>query len=207
MVRRTIALQLKNSFLDEATRREDIAQAIIANEYPLLVGLALWGAEELIDAGRFVVPSAIAQQSKEAVAGGNQINDFADLLEFGPYEIATHELYACYVRWCREEGRSRAVMPRKTLLSEVERLAGSRMRTVLQMGKATHYQPQHWLDELSGATSLVYLKLKGMTRVDIMCGVRIRADAFGAAPVGQPIPSSRQRAHLFTDAPALPEAA
>jgi hypothetical protein len=81
------------------------------------------------------------------------------------------------------------------------------MRTVLQMGKATHYQPQHWLDELSGATSLVYLKLKGMTRVDIMCGVRIRADAFGAAPVGQPIPSSRQRAHLFTDAPALPEAA
>ena len=205
MMRRTVALHLKNSFLDESTRKEDIALAIIKDEYPLLVGLALWGAEELIDAGRFVIPKAISLQSNEAVAGGSQVHDLADVLEFGPYEIALPELYDCYVRWCRDEGRSRNVMPRKTLLAEVERLAGSRKRTVMKQMKATHYEPQHWLDEI-GNSVLVNAKLKSMARIDIICGVRVRADAFGAA-VGQVIPAARQKAHLFADSPTLLEAA
>jgi hypothetical protein len=205
MMRRTVALHLKSSFLDDSTRKEDIAQAIIKEEYALLVGLALWGAEELIDAGRFFIPAAITQQSNEAVAGGNQVHDLADVLEFGPYEIAMPELYDCYVRWCRDEGRTRNMMPRKTLLAEVERLAGSRKRIVMQHKKATHYEPQHWVDDI-GHRALVHPKLTELSRIDIICGVRVRADAFGAA-VGQAIPASRQRAHLFADAPPLAEAA
>ena len=205
MVRRTVALQLKNSFLDDSTRHEDIASAIIEKEYPLLVGLALWGAEELIDAGRFFVPSGIAQQSKDAVAGGNQVNDFADLLEFGPYEIAVQELYDCYVRWCRDEGRGRNIMNRKALVAEVERLALGQKRTLMQHAKATHYEPQHWLDVV-GIRTLVHHKLKGMARIDVMRGLRVRADVFGAA-VGQDIPDIRQTAHLFAHASAVPEPA
>jgi len=205
MVRRTVALQLKSSFLDDSTRHEDIARAIIEKEYPLLVGLALWGAEELIDAGRLVIPDIITQQSKDAVSGGNQVNDFADLLEFGPYEIAVQELYDCYVRWCREEGRSRSIMTRKTLVSEVGRFAVGQKRTFMQHTKATHYEPQHWLDAIGGR-SLVHHKLKGMTRIDIIRGLRVRADVFGAA-VGQDIPEVRQSAHLFDNASAVSKAA
>lgn len=204
MVRRTVALQLKSSFLDDATRHEDIALAIVEKEYSLLVGLALWGAEELIDAGRFVVPNAIAEQSKDAVVGGNQINDFAALLEFGPYEIAVKELYDIYVRWCRDEGRGRNMLTRKALVAEVERFAVGEKKTVMPHAKATHYQPQHWLDA-AGNRVLVNPALG--PRPDIVRGLRVRADVFGAEAVGQDIPKVRQTVHLFADASAASEAA
>lgn len=194
MARRTIALHLKNSFIDEKLRKEDIAQTIIDTEFPLLVGLALWGAEELSSQGRFVVPASISAQSTASVASGNRFNDFADMLEFGPYEVATSELYDCYVRWCRDEGLSRAA-PRKELVADVLAAAVKRKRTVQELKKAINYVPQHWRDE-TGSKVLVHPKLGSMHRIDVLCGVRLSADVFGD-PIGQDIPGSRQQAHLF----------
>jgi putative DNA primase/helicase len=200
MSRRVIEMHLKNSFLDEATRREDIAQEIIQAEYPILVGLALWGAEELSEHGRLVIPDAIARQSVSAVEGGNQLNAFADSLEFGPYEVAYDELYDCYVRWCREEGVTRTAVARRVLIEEVIRMAAKRKRTVQRLVRATHYTPSNWTTE-TGETAPVHPKLNGKSRIDTLCGVRVSADLFGIA-VGQPMPPSRQNTHLFADEPA-----
>ena len=200
MVRRTIALHLKNSFLNDGTRKEDIAQRIIESEYPLLVGLALWGAEELISAGRFILPDGIAESSKAAVVGGHQISDFSELLEFGAYEIALPELYAAYVRWCKDEGRNRSAMNSRNMLLEIERYAVTHKKTIHVQKKAVHYEPQHWQDD-NGHRTPVSQKVKAMTRVDILCGLRISADAFGSA-IGQEMLTTRQCAHLFSALPA-----
>ena len=201
MVRRTLSLHLKNSFLDESARKEDIAHSIIDNEYPLLVGLALWGAEELSEKGRFFIPDGVAELSKKTVSGGNQISDFADIVEFGSYEISHHELYDVYVRWCRDEG-NRSPMTRKALMSEVERLATSRKRTVMNMSKATNYEPQKWHDE-NGNVAPVHRSLKSDSRPSILRGLRIAANAFGL-PIGQDAPASRREGHLFAG-PTEPE--
>lgn len=194
MVRRTLSLHLKNSFLDDSARMEDIAKSIIEKEYPLLVGLALWGAEELSEKGRFFIPEGVAELSKKTVSGGNQITDFADIVEFGPYEISHPELYAVYVRWCRDEG-NRSPMTRRMFMSEVERLATSRKRTVMNLPKATNYEPQNWHDE-NGNVAPVHKSLKTDSRPNILCGLRIVSNAFGL-PIGQNAPASRRLGHLF----------
>lgn len=194
MVRRTLSLHLKNSFLDESARKEDIAQSIIEKEYALLVGLALWGAEELSEKGRFFIPEGVAELSRKTVSGGNQISEFAKIVEFGPYEISHPELYVVYVRWCRDEG-DRSVMTRKVFMSEVERLATIRKRTVMNMPKATNYEPQNWRDE-NGNVAPVHRSLKTDSRPNILCGLRIAANAFGL-PIGQNVPASRRLGHLF----------
>lgn len=194
MVRRTLSLHLKNSFLDEASRKEDLAASIVENEYPLLVGLALWGADELSEKGRFFVPAGVAEISKKTVQGGNHINDFAELIEFGPYEMSIKELFAIYTRWSREQGHQRS-MDKKAMLADITKLAGDRKCTVNTMAKATHYEAQHWVD-VRGDRTQIDPTLKSGTRPDILQGLRIGAHVYGE-PLGQDIPELRGVAHLF----------
>jgi P4 family phage/plasmid primase-like protien len=194
MVRRTLSLHLKNSFLDEASRKEDLAASIIEKEYPLLVGLALWGADELSEKGRFYVPAGVAEISKKTVEGGNHIHDFAELVEFGPYEISIKELFAIYTRWSREQGHHKS-MDKKAMLADITKLAGDRKCTLKTMVKATHYEQQHWID-VRGDRAQIDPTLKSGTRPDILQGLRIGAHVYGE-PLGQLIPELRGIAHLF----------
>lgn len=194
MVRRTLSLHLKNSFLDEASRKEDLAASIVEKEYPLLVGLALWGADELSEKGRFFVPDGVAEASKKTVAGGNHIHDFAELVEFGPYEISIKELFAIYTRWSREQGHQKS-MDKKAMLADITKLAADRKCTLKTMVKASNYQPQHWID-VRGDRTQIDPTLKSGTRPDILQGLRIGAHVYGE-PLGQDIPELRGVAHLF----------
>jgi P4 family phage/plasmid primase-like protien len=194
MVRRTLSLHLKNSFLDEASRTEDLAARIVEKEYPLLVGLALWGADELSEKGRFFVPAGVAEISKKTVEGGNHIHDFAEMVEFGPYEISIKELFTIYTRWSREQGHHKS-MDRKAMLVDIKKLAGDRKCTLKTMIKATNYESQHWID-VRGDRTQIDPTLKPGTRPDILQGLRIGAHVYGV-PLGQLIPESREIAHLF----------
>ena len=205
MVRRTLSLHLKNSFTNEATRKEDLAKAIIETEKKLLVGLALWGAEELATAGRFFVPEAVTEASKKTVSGGNQIAEFMNIIEFGPYEISHGELFDVYVRWCRVEGH-RPAMTSANLTKEVLRLSEGLKRTVFEMKKAANYEPQLWIDE-HGDRCQVRKAMKPDARPPVLQGLRIGEHTFGL-PIGQDIPESRRTGHLFEVVPvraALPE--
>lgn len=194
MVRRTLSLHLKNSFLDEASRKEDLAASIVEGEYPLLVGLALWGADELSEKGRFFVPAGVAETSKKTVEGGNHIHDFAEHVEFGPYEISIKELFAIYTRWSREQGHQKS-MDKKAMLADITKLAADRKCTLKTMLKASNYMPQYWIDARGDRTQ-IDPTLKPGTRPDILQGLRIGAHVYGE-PLGQDIPELRGVAHLF----------
>jgi phage/plasmid-associated DNA primase len=194
MVRRTLSLHLKNSFLDEAARKEDLAKIILKKEYALLVGLALWGADELSEKGRFFVPEGVAELSKQAVEGGNPIHDFAELLEFGPYEISIKELFTVYTRWSREQGHYKS-LDKRAMLEDIKKLAGDRKCTLKKMVKATNYESQQWID-VRGEKALVDPTLKPDSRPDILQGLRIGAHVYGK-PLGQLIPELRGTAHHF----------
>ena len=194
MVRRTLSLHLKNSFTNDAARKEDIAKTIIEKELPLLVGLALWGAEELSEKGRFYVPDGVSDLSKKTVSGGNQIAEFLGIVEFGSFELSYAELFVVYVRWCREQGH-RPCMTKAELVKEILRLSNGLKHTLMPMEKASNYEPQFWIDDY-GSRTQVRKSMKTATRLNILCGLRIGEHAFGM-PIGQAIPASRRMSYLF----------
>jgi hypothetical protein len=198
MVRRTLSLHLKNSFINKPTLKEDIAKTIVDTEKELLVGLALWGAVELSTEGKFYVPDAVIEASKKTVSGGNQIAEFLSIVEFGPYEISQGELFDVYIRWCRDQGHSPAMTSVK-LTDEVVRLSEGLKRTVFKSAKASSYEPQFWIDD-RGDKCQVRKAMKKNARPPTVRGLRIGEQIFGL-PIGQDISESSRIGHLFEVAP------
>jgi phage/plasmid-associated DNA primase len=192
MERRIIALHLTRTF-NEGERIEDIAQRIINEEFSLLVGFAIWGAHEISEYGKFTIPENIKASSTEMVAAGSPLLNFWNLLEFGPYEIATAELYTVYVRWCRDEGLGKAE-PKKNLLNELARLA-SKTKHILKLGRSQCYQPSEWMT--GSMKEPVIPSLKGVKRPEVLQGIRVKHDASGLC-VGQELPTNARVASLFS---------
>ena len=191
MERRIIALHLRETFR-ESERIEDIAQQIIEKEYSLIVGFALWGAQEISELGRFSVPSTILNSSAEAISTGNPLQSFWQSLEFGSYEISTAEFYNVYLRWCRDEGIQRPETKR-VLLDELKRHS-SKLKRLVKIGRSIGYTPSNWNN---GTTiELVAPNQKNVRRPEVLQGLRIRHDAIGLC-VGQEIPVTARVISLF----------
>lgn len=194
MVRRVISMKLEESFTHETKRIPDIGKYIVEHEYHLLVGLALWGAYEVIEAGGLVVPDEIQEQSRTVVESGNDVADFFAMLEFGPFEIAVGELYACYSRWTSDAGRGRNALDRGPLIDEVLRMASARRRPCKQT-KASKYTPQRWYDK-DGDLVKVIPTLQNGSRPTVIQGLRVVHEAFGQA-VGMEMSPNQINRHLF----------
>jgi P4 family phage/plasmid primase-like protien len=185
MVRRTVALHLRDSFSKSDKKVEDISKEILDKEYPLLVGFALAGAYEISKAGRFVVPPSIEKASEEETSKGNQFASFGGLLEFGPFETEERELYEAYRRWCIQEGR-RALSAQSFKDGLIGFAAKHKKRLDVPV-RFTSYMPTQWEYPKTGEMSYVVAALKGKTsRPNGYRGVRFAAGHFDTA-VGQDI--------------------
>jgi len=181
MARRVIALHLKRTFNESEDRVEDLAQRIVAEEYPILLGFALAGAHEISEMGRFEVPASIKEHSTHEVSAGNPFEGFGALLEFGPYEIAEREIYAAYKRWSLDSGtRPLKELDFKTAL---ERYATKSKRNVQYVRMLTGYPPSSWINDREERV-LVYPALSDRkSRPYGFRGIRIAEGHFGS-PIG-----------------------
>jgi len=181
MARRVIALHLKRTFKESEDRVEGLAQRIVAEEYPILLGFALAGAHEISEMGRFEVPASIKEHSTQEVSAGNPFEGFGALLEFGPYEIAEREIYAAYKRWSLDSGtRPLKELDFKTAL---ERYATKAKRNVQYVRMLTGYPPSSWINDREERV-LVYPALSDRkSRPYGYRGIRIAEGHFGS-PIG-----------------------
>ena len=184
--RRTLAFHLRHSFKDGEKKVEDLAKQILETEYPLLVGLALWGAHEISERGRFEVPDSITHFSSTAVAMGNQIEQFKALLEFGQYEISFRELYAAYRRWSTETGQPRPES-QEELLAGIERIADKAKKKITRSNRKG-YVLSRWNGQ-TGDSEFVAPSLKGVVKPQVLRGVRVNYEAQGWL-IGQDLPAT-----------------
>jgi P4 family phage/plasmid primase-like protien len=193
MARRVIALHLTRTFKESEDRIEDLAQRIVREEYPLLVGFALAGAHEISEMGRFEVPASIKEHSTQEVSAGNPVEAFGALLEFGPFEVESRELYAAYKRWSLDSGaRPLKELEFKTAL---ERFATKNKRPIDYVRMLTGYKPSTWINERQERV-LVYPSLADrQSRPYGYRGVRLAAGHFGESiGIEMPDDSSARRA-------------
>lgn len=194
MVRRTVALHLKNSFVDREKRIEDLAAKIIEQEYPLLVGFALLGAQELSEMGRFDVPESIRKASELAMLGSNPMAAFGSLLEFGPFETEERELYQAYKRWRLESG----VQPENnaTFKEHLVQYA-SKIKRHIEVGKRlSAYTPSEWTTERQEKAFVCPPLADSEARPYGYRGIRVADGHFGGA-IGQVMPEGSRTRNLF----------
>ncbi len=196
MVRRTIAMHLRNTFSDSKLKVEDISKEIVEKEYSLLVGFALEGAMQISGLGGFKVPDSIANASEAETSKGNQFASFGTLLEFGPFEVEEREMYEVYRRWCIEEGRR--ALSALSFKDGLIDFAQKQKKRLDVRTKFTSYVPTQWEYPKAGELSYVCLALKGKTTRAIgYRGVRFVPERYGA-PVGQEIKADSSLFQKFT---------
>lgn len=195
MSRRVISLHLEASFTGEG-RVQDYSKLIIEKEFDLLLAWAVEGAIEVLTEGRFTVPSSVLAESAEVVTKGNPVNEFMDVLEFGPYEVAVSELYLVFDRWLKKNSQ-RNTLSTSSFLTEMTAQASKRGHHVLHRDKATLYAPQQWVDD-QGRWVYVDPKLPEMKRYPILLGVRVAEDGpFGDKPIGCELHPDRKNVEML----------
>lgn len=194
--RRIVVLHLENVFTQGENQVQDLAKQILKDEFDLLVGWALQGAFEVLQDERFRADAGVLDDSRTVVELGNPIEEFQQLLEFGPYEVAASELYRVFERWCKGNGR-RNTSSARNFLTELQRQTKAKKRYIEVREKATLYTPQKWLDE-DGTWQLVDPKLPQLTRYTVLLGVRVADDGpFGNA-IGTALHPDRKHVEMLT---------
>lgn len=121
--RRMLVMHLTKTFDKSKGVVQDIGQRIAKEEYAELVGWALLGAAEILEAGKLEVPASLQEQGKVMARNGVQMEEFAALLEFGEYAVSKKELLALYLRWVDDENRGKITMSIGSIVEELHRIA------------------------------------------------------------------------------------
>jgi len=197
MVRRVVALEMKNAFKDAKEGRIlNIAQKILETEYELLVGFALKGALNCIARNGYEEPETVKQASRTTVQSGNFIKGFMDTLEFGPYEVAELELYTAYRHWCTDNG-IRNVQSNTTFLADLTRMLRE-LNVKVEPARTTGelYKRSQWSKTGSLGPVVPAWENGAPNRVLVRRGFRVGQDWL-PAPIGQMIPSASGVADLY----------
>lgn len=197
MVRRVVALEMKNAFKDAKEGRIlNIAQKILETEYELLVGFALKGALNCIARNGYEEPETVKQASRTTVQSGNFIKGFMETLEFGPYEVAELELYTAYRHWCADNG-IRNVQSNTTFLADLTRML-SELNVKVEPARTTGelYKRSQWSKTGSLGSVVPAWDNGAPSRVLVRRGFRV-GQGWLPAPVGQMIPAASGVADLY----------
>lgn len=196
IARRLIAIRMEHR-PSEGELIPDLVERVRRDEYPYLAAFALQGAVEVIEAGRLVVPVAIANLSESLARPSRPVDLFYELLEFGPWEVASDELYAAYSFTCRKQRLS--FTDKKTFLADLNDLCVRFGQDREVRDKVTGYNPSEYVSERS-TRELLVPQLRESSSTEVWFGVRVAEGPLGPA-IGGPILPSRRGLRRFLPAP------